>query len=218
MLLPSFPAPIPSSRFSRPINASPGSNLWSKLTEEKAARKALEVANVQNGEQVLEVAVGTGLLFREMVKRNPDGLNEGIDLSPAMLAKCEKLLASQPAQAWHLQQASAFELPFPANHFDLLINNYMIDLLPEADFERVLGEFHRVLKPGGRAVITYFATGTRWYHFFWQKLAQYVPALLTNCRPIDLKPYVALVGFEQIQTWEISQNSFPSVVLKCVKG
>ena len=47
--------------------------------------------------------------------------------------------------------------PMNENSFDLLINNYMFDLLPEPDFEPVLAEFGRVLKPGGRLVLANMA-------------------------------------------------------------
>ena len=65
-------------------------NLWSRLTESKAAEKVFELAEIQNGENILEVAVGTGIVFEEIVKCNPDGKNVGMDLSPGMLAKAIK--------------------------------------------------------------------------------------------------------------------------------
>ena len=39
---------------------------------------------------ILEVAVGTGLAFYEIVKRNPEGTNIGIDISSGMLKKARK--------------------------------------------------------------------------------------------------------------------------------
>jgi len=45
--------------------------------ESKARNRAIELAKIQNGMNVLEVAVGTGLAFYEMVKRNPNGRKYG---------------------------------------------------------------------------------------------------------------------------------------------
>ena len=64
-------------------------DLWALLTETKARKRCLELAAVQDGEDVLEVAVGTGLAFVEILKANPSGRNEGVDLTAAMLALAE---------------------------------------------------------------------------------------------------------------------------------
>ena len=52
-------------------------DLWSGLTESKARRRCLEVAVIKDGESVLEVAVGTGILFEKLLRLNPTGRNEG---------------------------------------------------------------------------------------------------------------------------------------------
>ena len=62
-------------------------DIWGNLTESKARKRALELAEIKNGQNILEVAVGTGLAFFEIVKRNPDGTNIGIDISAGMLKK-----------------------------------------------------------------------------------------------------------------------------------
>jgi len=56
-------------------------DIWSRFTESKAPEKALELAEIQNGENILEVAVGTGIVFEEIVKCNRDGKNVGMDLT-----------------------------------------------------------------------------------------------------------------------------------------
>jgi len=55
-------------------------DIWSSLTESKARQRCLEVADIKNGESVLEVAVGTGhmshLLNRvKSMKRLPHLMN-----------------------------------------------------------------------------------------------------------------------------------------------
>lgn len=191
---------------------------WSRLTESKAARQALAMAAVQDGEQVLEVAVGTGLMFAEVVRQNQHGRNEGIDLSPHMLARAQTHLDAFPEACYRLQPGSAYQLPFTESSFDLILNNFMFDLLPEADFTAVLTEFKRVLKPDGRAVIAVFGFGDRWYHRFWRGVARYFPSLLTGCRPIHLDVALAQAGFKVMQTINVSQNTFPATVIHAVPG
>ena len=62
-----------------------GYDLWGRLTEVKARKRCLELASINDGESVLEVAVGTGLAFTEILKLNPNGRNEGFDLTKEML-------------------------------------------------------------------------------------------------------------------------------------
>ena len=55
-----------------------------------AREHSLELAEISNGQSVLEVSVGTGLAFYEIVKNNPGGVNIGIDLLDGMLEKAKK--------------------------------------------------------------------------------------------------------------------------------
>ena len=47
---------------------APRYDLWATLTESRARRRVVELAAVRDGEAILEVAVGTGLLFTELLK------------------------------------------------------------------------------------------------------------------------------------------------------
>src|SRR5690606_5884413 len=85
-------------------------DLWAALTESKARKIALAAGQPKNGEAILEVAVGTGLMFRELVKRNPNGLTYGVDLTPAMLAKAEQKIASFTEHDVKLSVGDAFHL------------------------------------------------------------------------------------------------------------
>ncbi len=189
-------------------------NFWSRLTESKAAEKALEMAEIQDGENILEVAVGTGIMFEEMVKRNQSGKTVGIDLSSGMLGRAVRRLAKHNSNHFYFNCANAFYLPFKEKQFDLVVNNYMFDLLPEEKFEAILVEFKRVLKNPGRIVITNMAYGKYWFHKFWAWLAKASPSFLTGCRPVSLEGYLKKTGFSNIQVVSVSQNTFPSEVLK----
>lgn len=67
-------------------------DVWGRLTESKARKRALELADIRDGAAVLEVAVGTGLAFEGIVRQNPHGENMGMDLSPGMLARARRRL------------------------------------------------------------------------------------------------------------------------------
>jgi ubiquinone/menaquinone biosynthesis C-methylase UbiE len=188
-------------------------DFWGKLTESKAQDKVWEYAGIRNGDTVLEVAVGTGLLFKKIVEINKEGYSTGVDLSPDMIAQAKKSLQGiSDNNNYTLKIESADQLSCETGSIDVLINNYMFDLLPEYMFTPILNEFHRVLKPKGKLVITCMAFGNKWYHKFWKSLAVQFPAMLTFCRPVELSDYLVKAGFKIDKHSFISQNTFPSEV------
>lgn len=189
-------------------------DFWGRLTEDKALRRLLDQAEIWNGCQALEVAVGTGRLFAELVVRNPSGRNEGIDLSPDMLARARRRLSRLAAgQSGRLQEGSAYDLPFESRVFDVVFNAFMLDMLPVEDFPRVLGEFNRVLKPNGTIAIACFSHGEKPVNRLWVWAAKHFPSLLTECRPVRLEKSLEEAGFEVVHQEEISQNTFPSAIV-----
>jgi ubiquinone/menaquinone biosynthesis C-methylase UbiE len=192
---------------------APSYDLWAWLTESKARNRCLELAAIQNGEEVLEVAVGTGLAFQRILKSNPSGRNEGIDLTEAMVIRANKKAAKSGSNAYHLKIGDAYDLDFPDDSFDVLINNYMFDLLPQQDFLTVLQEFKRVLRPGGRLAIVNMTKGERWYNGVWERIYKINPALLGGCRGVSFLPQIEVCGFTQITREYMSQLTFPSEIV-----
>ncbi|NIS88801.1 MAG: methyltransferase domain-containing protein [Woeseiaceae bacterium] len=188
-------------------------DVWAWLTETNARRRCLELAAIQDGEDVLEVAVGTGLAFVEILEANPSGHTEGIDLTAAMLARAERKAARTGVQSYRLRVGDAYDLDYPSNSFDVLVNNYMFDLLPERDLPIVLEEFKRVLRPGGRLALVNMTQGTRWYNGVWDRLYQINPALLGGCRGVSLLPLLERSGFQKTTREYFSQFTFPSEVV-----
>ena len=189
-------------------------NTWSYLTEDRALSRLLALAEVTDGMQLLEVAVGTGRLFAQLVALNPSGVNEGLDLSPAMLGYARRHLARKgETAACHLQEGSAYALPYASGTFDRLFNTFMLDLFPVEDYPQVLGEYMRVLKPHGRVALAYFSHGQKWSNRFWPWLAEHFPGLLTGCRPVDVVPALCQAGFQTLVEESLSQNTFPSTIV-----
>jgi ubiquinone/menaquinone biosynthesis C-methylase UbiE len=134
-----------------------------------------------------------------------------------MLQKARRRFDKSDVHRFSLGVVNTYQLPYSAETFNLLINNFMLDLLPENDYSHILSEFNRVLKPGAHLLISTMAFGKRWYHRFWAWLAVAFPSLLTNCRPVRIGQYLNQSGFENIQSYFISQNTFPSLVWSSYK-
>ena len=192
-------------------------DLWGWLTETKARRRCLEWAQIHDGEAVLEVASGTGLTFAEILKRNPSGHNEGVDLTPAMLDRAKRRVAALGRPNYRLSVGDAYALKYPSEMFDVVVNNFMFDLLPEPDFVTVLSEFKRVLRPGGRLVLANMAHGERWYHRTWEIVYRIAPSLLGGCRGVALREPLQALGFKDVRREFISQMTFPAEVVFGVK-
>ncbi len=187
------------------------------LVEAKARRTGLAWADVQDGEHVLEVAVGTGLSFQHLLRQNPTGWTEGVDLTPAMLRRAERRAQRSATDRYRLRLGDAYALDFPDATFDLVLNSYMFDLLPKADFVLVLGEYRRVLKPGGRLVMMNMTPAERWYQRLWDNLYRLHPFLLGGCRGITVTPALEAAGFVNRRRAFISQWTFPSEVIYAEK-
>jgi len=112
----------------------------------------------------------------------------------------------------------AYKLEYPDDTFDVVINNYMFDLLPESDFPHVVAEFKRVLRPGGRIVLVNMAKGRHWYDFIWETIYRINASWVGGCRGVSLLPYLQSAGFTLTRRESVSQMAFPSEVVYGTKG
>lgn len=112
-------------------------------------KQAVNFINGLDG-NVLEVGVGTGLAlpnYKSSLKVT------GIDFSTEMLEKAKAKVATQDlGQVVALKQMDARTLDFPDGSFDTVAAMHVLSVVPEP--EKVMSEIARVLRPGGRVVIT----------------------------------------------------------------
>jgi ubiquinone/menaquinone biosynthesis C-methylase UbiE len=187
------------------------------LMESKARQRALEIAHIQNGEKILEVALGTGLNFVEILKRNPNGWVDGIDVSVKMVEKAKKRISKTGQQNYALHLCDCRRLPFEGQTFDVIMNQYLLDILPVEDFIPILLEFKRVLKDGGRIVLANMTKGERWLNQIYEGIYRLRPPLLAGCRGVMALPFLQQIGFREFHREFVSQFGFPSEVVRGVK-
>lgn len=188
-------------------------DVWAHLTESRARARALELASIRNGEDILEVAVGTGVAFCAMAERNPGGSNTGIDISEGMLNKAKKRLENLSHDNYSLKLGSAFELDISDNSMDLLMNNYMFDLVRFDEMERVIAEFKRVLRKGGKLVLVNMTVGERLGSGIYSAIYRLSPRTMGGCRGVRMSGRLQQNGF-YLETREyIQQMLFPSEVI-----
>jgi ubiquinone/menaquinone biosynthesis C-methylase UbiE len=192
-------------------------DIWGKLTESRARNRAIELAEIKDGQSILEVAVGTGLAFYEIVKRNPNGINTGIDLSKGMLKKAKKRVSRISRANYSLSVGTAFNLRVEDESIDTLVNNYMFDLIPFADMDKILMEFKRVLKKGGRLVLVNMTEGERFGSVLYDFIYNISPKSLGGCRGVKLTKRLQQHEFRVEVREYYQQMLFPSEVILAYK-
>ena len=103
------------------------------------------------GEQVLDVGCGIGWLVWQFARGGAKVT--GVDLSDNSLALARKRLDFDGLQA-ELVKGNAQELPFPDSSFDFVTSAGVLHHTP--DTQSAIDEIHRVLRPGGRAMISLY--------------------------------------------------------------
>ena len=109
--------------------------------------QAIQRMNIQPGERVLEVGVGTGINLSLYPKQCSV---IGIDFSSSMLEKARERAARKEIRNVRLLQMDAADLQFADDSFDIVYAPYLISVVP--DPVRVAQEMRRVCRPGGRII------------------------------------------------------------------
>ena len=109
--------------------------------------QAIQRMNIQPGERVLEVGVGTGINLSLYPKQCSV---IGIDFSSSMLEKARERAARKEIRNVRLLQMDAADLKFADDSFDIVYAPYLISVVP--DPVKVAQEMRRVCKPDGRIV------------------------------------------------------------------
>ncbi len=112
------------------------------------ATNLLDVAALGEGERVLDIACGTGIVARTAARRvGRRGSVIGLDISAPML-EAARAAAAREGVSVEWREGSALKLPFPDGAFDLVLCQQGLQFFP--DRPMALREMCRVLASGGR--------------------------------------------------------------------
>ncbi len=111
------------------------------------------LASIQPGETVLDIGSGAGLDCLLAAQRvGAEGRVIGLDMTPEMIERGEANAAKAGAGNVEFRRGTAEEIPVEDATVDLVISNCVINLSP--DKEAVFREVARILKPGGRVMVS----------------------------------------------------------------
>jgi ubiquinone/menaquinone biosynthesis C-methylase UbiE len=119
----------------------------------KWAKDLLQRAQVRGGEQVLDVACGTGVVARLAAMKAASGNVTGLDLNSGMLAVARSVMSEGAPITW--MEGSALDLPFPAAHFDVVLCQLGLQFFP--DQIKALQEMRRVVRERGRVALSVYS-------------------------------------------------------------
>ncbi|HZZ37584.1 MAG TPA: class I SAM-dependent methyltransferase [Acidobacteriaceae bacterium] len=153
--------PMPKPHRDRGIEG--GMAQWYAKTTGKSMQEFQKLAQriareLPEGGRVLEVAPGPGYFCIELAKLGPYAVT-GVDLSQAMVEIARKKAAEAGVKA-EFQQGNSANLPFARESFDFLVCRAAFKNFAQP--VKALQEMHRVLKPGGRALVIDLRRDASW--------------------------------------------------------
>ena len=120
---------------------------WSFYVE-ATTRETMARLSLQPEDRLLDVGCGTGALLERLSRSHPAVLLSGVDPVPEMLTVARHRLPPEV----ELREGWAERLPLDGDRFDVVVSCNMFHYVRQP--VEALREMGRVLKPGGRLVIT----------------------------------------------------------------
>lgn len=184
------------------------------LFHSKAHRCALEAAGIRDGMRVLEVATGSGEMFRRLVRANRNGENVGVDLSPRMALRTHHRIRNEfPGAATLCQAVDARYMPFRDETFDAVLCCYLFELLAAEDILKALGEIRRVLRHKGRMALVCIGQNTEVFNRIYKLCGGIAPAFWGRQVEHHVPSLIEASSFRILKDRVVKQSFYPSRVL-----
>ena len=180
----------------------------------KAHDCALQHSGIRNGMRVLEVATGSGEMFRRLVQANPDGRTFGLDLSPNMAAHTLRVARKACPQAEaHTGAVDVRSLPFRSSSFDAVMCCYLLELLSQEDIQLTLREIRRVLRPGGKFSLVVIGQNVKMFNRWYALGGNLLPAFWGRQVEHSVPELIREAGMQVVTDRFVRQGFYPSRVL-----
>jgi ubiquinone/menaquinone biosynthesis C-methylase UbiE len=170
----------------------------------------LALASLREGETVLDLGSGAGFdcfLAARQVGKN--GKVIGVDMTPEMLDKARGNAEKGDFTNVEFRLGEIENLPVGDNHADIVISNCVINLSPAK--ERVFGEAFRVLKPGGRLMVSDIVLLRELPAEIRNSVAAYTACVAGAETKENYLGAIQKAGFQKIQILE--ETVFPTEIL-----
>lgn len=175
------------------------------------------IADLKEGETVLDLGSGAGLdVFMAAKKVGKTGRVIGVDMTPEMLEKARVNAEKLGATNVEFRQGDIEGLPLSDGSVDAIISNCVINLAP--DKSKVFAEAYRVLRPGGRMMISDIVLEKPLSEQDREEIANYTGCLGGAILEQDYLALMREAGFEDVRVvskWSDGQSA--SAKIRAVK-
>ena len=184
----------------------------------KAHKEAIEISGIRDGMRVLEVATGSGEMFRRLVQANPNGCTVGFDLSPNMAARTQRIVRKEfPRTTTWCKAVDARYMPFRDETFDAVVCCYLLELLSGDDIVVTLQEIARVLKRRGTFTLVLIGQNTEVFNRAYKLCGSIAPAFWGRQVEQRIPDLIESLDFRILRDRAVRQGFYPSRVLSARK-
>ena len=164
------------------------------------------LASLKKGETVLDLGSGAGFdCFLAANKVGEKGKVIGVDMTPEMIEKARENAQMSNCANVEFRLGEIENLPAADNSVDVVISNCVINLSP--DKKRVFGEAFRVLKPGGRLMVSDIVLLKELPDFIKSSVAAYVGCISGAMLKDEYTEEIREAGFREVKI--IDETVFP---------
>jgi arsenite methyltransferase len=156
------------------------------------------LASLKEGDIVLDLGSGAGFdCFLAANRVGKTGKVIGIDMTPEMVEKARENAHKGGYENVDFRLGEIENLPVADNHVDVIISNCVINLSPDKD--RVFQEAFRVLKPGGRLMVSDMVLLSELPDSVKNSVAAYIGCLAGAIMQDEYLEAIKAAGFRQVR-------------------
>jgi len=164
------------------------------------------LASLKKGEVVLDLGSGAGFdCFLAADKVGPTGKVIGVDMTPEMLEKARENAQKSDFTNIEFRLGEIENLPVADRTIDIIISNCVINLSPDKD--SVFSEAFRVLKPGGRVMVSDIVLTRELPELIRNNVSAYVGCISGAIIKEDYLDAIKKAGFKDIKI--LDETNFP---------
>lgn len=164
------------------------------------------LASLKEGDVVLDLGSGAGFdAFLAAQRVGKTGRVIGVDMTPEMLKKAKANAEKGGYKNVEFRSGEIEKLPIEDSSIDVIISNCVINLSP--DKEAVFQEAYRVLKSGGRLMVSDLVLVKELPAVIKESVEAYVGCLAGAIKKEEYLKFMIMAGFQNVEV--ISQSSYP---------
>lgn len=168
------------------------------------------IASLKSGETVLDLGSGAGFdCFLAANKVGKNGRVIGVDMTPEMIEKARQNAKKGSYENVEFRLGEIENLPAADKSIDVVISNCVINLAPNK--RRVFNEAFRVLRPGGRFMISDLVLTKELPSAVRESVEAYVGCVAGAIKKEEYLEAIRAAGFREIQT--VNETPYPVEVL-----